>query len=190
MDVAIDLISQLPNYPLKIMLLIFSFSLFFLPLIERVRHWKSSSGRLKDAKMMLEMRKLILEIREKTINVSPLAEDGKYPLQLAASTPDSFLTTELNERGEGLNGISYYHKVRYALPGSLFFFLMMGIVTLLRSENGFSHWRDYLAFVSQDSSFCQASAFMATLIPWGHKTMFFVYGFFIPIAISTIIVSI
>jgi len=189
MDVAIDLIYQL-DYSYQLLFLACSLAALGLPLfLNRSKFWKSPYQQMKEVKIILEMQKLLLEINEKMTDSSgrlgSQSKDKRVDQQLYIET--SF---PLEAASHIAHEVSYYEKVRYALLGSLFFFLLMGIVALQRTESELMSGSDHISYLARELGLWAATAFGATLIPWGSKFFYFAYGFIIPILVSTIVVII
>lgn len=189
MDVAIDLMNQM-NHSYRFFFLAFSVVVFVLPLfLNRSSLWKSSYQQLKEAKMLLEMQKILLEINEKATESSgDFVHRSKAKLiDREPNFKERFSTTAAHRVTDE---VSYYEKVRNGMLGSLLFFLLMGIIMLQRSENSLVGGPDHVGYLARELGLWAATAFGATLIPWGSKFFYFAYGFFVPILVATIIVII
>lgn len=144
---------------------------------------------LKKTKIALEIKKLLLEINERAhpnkLDIVKFREEQsireeqlKY-LQNDIKPPFSITLDE--------DKIRYYDQIKFGMLGSLFFLFIMGLTTLISTQELKSS-NDFIAYFSKELGICIASGFIATLVPWGNQWSYFIYGFLIPIQVALIIV--
>ncbi|MEK6481046.1 hypothetical protein WJR50_26120 [Catalinimonas sp. 4WD22] len=185
MEIAIKIISKIPGDALKISCLILMTSIFFMPLILiKKRSQNSVYKTLKNTKIALEIKKLVLEIDDKInpreSNLPKLGEDrSKYYLE--NGTRVHFPIEQNTEH------VRYYDKIRFGILGSFFFFFTTTMAMLIAAQQLESSI-EWISYFSKEIGVSIASGFIATFVPWGNRWSYFTYGFFIPIQIALMIV--
>lgn len=183
MEAAIHLISKIPGDTLKVICLVALTAVFFVPLLFVKKNNKPSFHEmLKEAKMVLEIKKLVIELEEKLNTYSGYSNsqiERQKDKEAQHYVAGSFHEQDYNE-------LPYYKKIRCSMLGSGFFF-MITTMAMLNVEHEMVGINEYVGVFARDLAVCIASGFAATFIPWGSYWYYFIYGFVIPILIATII---
>ncbi|MEK6479187.1 hypothetical protein WJR50_16695 [Catalinimonas sp. 4WD22] len=136
---------------------------------------------LKETKMVLEIKKLVLELDEKLNTYA----DSSH-ISIRKQDTDYYENKVLNNTEENTDAAVYYNKIKCSISGSIFFFLIT-TTAIISAEYSMMVFEDYVAGFARDLAVCIASGFAATFIPWGSDWYYFIYGFTLPIQIATII---
>ena len=181
MEIAFQILKQLPAGVSRIAVVAVLAVLFFLPEMRRKLTWQLwEDDRFERAKKLLELRQLQIQV-EASKSEHPEAKneylDGQITELIAESSPGTSLKPE---------PIAWRHRLRHCLAGS---FALMVLGTIALSLSGSFDAESPLHVIGVEMGYTAVCGFLASAIPARHAWECVFRGILIPIIIGAMVAA-